>query len=339
MIRLKGRVFEIVRRSGFKPFWHLCTPKRLQKALLERHLNNLCDFPTTLSIEITNICNAKCWFCPQPLSTRKKGYMDFSLYCRIMDEVSLNARKVKSIALFMDGEPTLHKELLKFLSYAHELEIENIYLSSNMEFFSPQLTNSILDANLGKTLQYVICSLDGATEQTYSKNRIGVDFRKAVYNTEYLIEQRNLRKQIYPRIFSRLLVSDLTKDELAKFKKYWKGKADKTLCYKMHNWGGQITDARMSVSNNGSEFIPCYFPFSQFAIQYDGTVRLCCVDANSSIIIGDTNKQSIKQIWNNEAINEIRKCHLNREIDKTPSICADCSYPRKGTWIAPFYWG
>jgi len=94
----------------------------------------------------------------------------------------------------------------------------------------------------------------------------------------------------------------------------------------------------MGLSNNDSEFIPCYFPFGHFAIQYDGTVRLCCIDANSSTIIGDVKKQSIREIWHSEAINEIRRHHLKRELDKVPSICKKCTYPKRGIYIAPFYW-
>jgi radical SAM protein with 4Fe4S-binding SPASM domain len=314
-------------------------PKALRKAFVKKHLNGLLDFPRTISIEVTNVCNAKCWFCAQPFSKRKKGYIDFSTYHKIINEISQNAQKIKSIALFMDGEPTLHKDLVEFLKYAHELGIEKVNLSSNMEFFLPELTDKLLNLNPGKTLQYIICSLDGVDEETHSQNRIGVDFNKALYNTKYLIEQRNRKRLLYPRIFTRLLVSDSTKGEIRKFKKYWKKqKVDKALCAKMHNWGGQIDDTKLNINTNSIEFIPCYFPFSQLAIQYDGTVRLCCVDTESSVIIGDIKKQSIKEIWNGQIINQIRKYHLTQKIEKLPSICKKCSYPKKGTWIAPFYW-
>jgi len=109
LFRSKDRSFELVHRSGWKQFLHRYAPKRLQNMLLKRHLRNTCSFPVSMSIEITNICNARCWFCPQPLSKRQKGYMDFPLYSKIMDEIKANGAKVKTIALFMDGEPTLHR--------------------------------------------------------------------------------------------------------------------------------------------------------------------------------------------------------------------------------------
>jgi hypothetical protein len=38
----------------------------------KRKLRSLAKFPETFSIETVNICNAKCWFCPQPDHVRKK---------------------------------------------------------------------------------------------------------------------------------------------------------------------------------------------------------------------------------------------------------------------------
>ncbi len=338
ILKLRDLVFELVNRTGLKPFLYRNIPKRFKGILLKKHLKYLSKFPIVFSIEITNICNARCWFCPVHSSKRKKGYMNFDLYKKIMDEINHYSWRVKSIALFMDGEPTLHKGLVDYLKYARKLDIENLYISSNMEFFTPELTNKILNENLGNTLQYIMCSLDGQNEETYRNNRIGVNFKKAVKNTEYLIRQRNERKLLYPRIFTRLLISDLTKDEVDEFNDYWKGKADKVLCYKMHNWGGQVKDKRMLINNINNTFVPCYFPFSQCAIQYDGRVRLCCVDAYSSIILGNVRKESIKNIWNSKIVKKLRNFHLNKDLHKLPKICNECSYPRKGTWIAPYYW-
>lgn len=335
---LRSSAFELIHRTGWKEFLHSSVPESYQHILLERHIIKKRCFPTIFSIEITNVCNAKCWFCPQPQSKRKKGYMDFSLFQKIMDEISKNYRGIKGIALFMDGEPSLHPHLVEFLKYAHNLGVGKINISSNMEYFTPRLTDAILSANLGKTLQYVICSLDGINKSVYRKNRIDIDFDKALHNTEYLIARRDSMKKFYPWVFPRLLVSDLTENDVDKFIKYWKGKADKVLCYPMHNWGENIIDKRIQMKNVNGRFYSCYFPFSQFAIQYDGSVRLCCVDANETVIIGNVREDTIEGIWNGDAINRIRTGHLSKILNRVPSICTKCSYPQKGTWIAPFYW-
>lgn len=331
-------IFELVYRSKWKPFLYNHTSERIQAFLLKRRLKKLLEFPVTLSIEPTNFCNAKCWFCPQPWSKRKKGFMEFPLFKKIIDEVSPRIKKIKCLALFMDGEPSLNKNLVEFLKYAHKKKVYKINTSSNMEFFTPELTDRMLSANLGRTFRHIICSLDGIDEKTHNQNRIGVDFKKALSNTEYLIKQRKNKGKLYPRIFPRLLISELTKSHISEFKNFWKGKADKALTTETHNWGGKINEEKLSCKNLPDRFRACYLPFSQLAVQYDGLVRLCCIDSETSIVVGDLKKQTIKEIWNSEIINKIRQTHINRDIENMPDICKKCSYPRRGTWIAPYYW-
>ena len=142
----------------------------------------------------------------------------------------------------MDGDPTLHKELIKFLQYSKEKNIKNIYLSSNMEFFNEKLTDQIFEKKLQGTLKFVIASLDGVSETVHQSNRIGVDTKKAYENTNLLLKKRMENFSFYPWIFPRMLINETNKHEEESFYKYWKYKADKVLRTTMHNWGGQIEE-------------------------------------------------------------------------------------------------
>ena len=313
-------------------------PKPIFAYFHRKQIEKLLKFPEAFSIETVNICNAKCWFCPQPDHIRTKGYMHFDVFKKIIDEISLNRKSVKSIALFMDGEPSLHKELIKFLKYAKEKKIKNIYLSSNMEFFNEKLINQLFENNLQSTLKYVIASLDGVSETTHQKNRIGVDTKKAYENTRLLLRKRRENLSIYPWVFPRMLVNETNKHEEKDFYKYWKNKSDKVLTTFMHNWGGQIDDKLIHQNTENSFSSVCYFPFSQCFIQLDGSVRICCLDVNGKEIFGNLNNSSIKEIWNNNDFAALRKNLLSGDKEKLPEICRECTYPQKGQWTLPFFW-
>ena len=336
-LKLRTKTFELLNRTSWKPFLKQVCPKSLQKELRRKHIEKLGVFPEVISIETTNNCNARCWFCPTHKASRKKGFMEFELFKHIIDELAPNAESLKSVALFMDGEPTLHPELLRFIRYASDAGIRNMYLSSNMEYFTPELVDSLFETDLKGSLQYIMCSLDGTSEKVHKKNRVGVNFNTALSNTLYLLKKRDMEKSLYPMVFTRLLVSDTTRENVEKFKAYWKGKADKVLCYGMHNWGGLIKSKALQQSDN-DDFKPCYFPFSQCAIQFDGSIRLCCVDSNSSVVIGNVKDDSINNIMTSARIEQVRKSHIERDFASMPDICTECSYPRKGMWVAPFFW-
>jgi radical SAM protein with 4Fe4S-binding SPASM domain len=263
--------------------------------------------------------------------------MSFETYKKIIDEIHLYRSSVKSIALFMDGDPTLHKELIKFLIYAKGKKIKNIYMSSNMEFFSEKLINAIFANNLQGTLKFVIASLDGVSETTHQTNRIGVNTKKAYENTNLLIQKRKENLSIYPWVFPRMLINETNEHEEEDFYNYWKSRSDKVLRTTMHNWGGQIDNSKIYESKEIFSSI-CFFSFSQCFIQIDGNVRICCLDVNGKNIYGNLNKSSIKDIWSNNDFELLRENFLQGNKDKLPNICQNCTYPSKGQWSLPFFW-
>ncbi|KKU53093.1 MAG: Radical SAM superfamily enzyme [Parcubacteria group bacterium GW2011_GWA2_47_10b] len=51
---------------------------------------------------------------------------------------------------------------------------------------------------------------------------------------------------------------------------------------------------------------PCYYPFYQIFINYDGTVLLCAHDWNKRLIVGNLNEQSILEVWDNDILKQVR---------------------------------
>jgi len=67
----------------------------------------------------------------------------------------------------------------------------------------------------------------------------------------------------------------------------------------------------------------CTHPWTHMSIMSNGKVRTCC-EAWTKVIIGNIKNQSIKEIWNGQAIQEIRKRILNNEWQK---VCyQSCPY-------------
>src|SRR5208282_3841624 len=68
-------------------------------------------------IELTNVCDFNCIFCPKSEMKRPYGYMDTGLARRIITE--LKARGIcEKITFHVMGEPTLHKDFFAILDHA-----------------------------------------------------------------------------------------------------------------------------------------------------------------------------------------------------------------------------
>jgi len=72
-------------------------------------------------IEITNICNASCIYCPSPTQERKKQLMDFELFKKIIDDLFSN-HMTERIDFHILGEPLLHRKFFEMISYIRSKE-------------------------------------------------------------------------------------------------------------------------------------------------------------------------------------------------------------------------
>ncbi|MFQ5646109.1 MAG: radical SAM protein, partial [bacterium] len=82
----------------------------IQKPVKTRFLRDKLLFPSLLSIELTNHCNASCIMCPRKEMTRKKGHMEFSLFKKIINDC--RSQPLKKINLFWFGESLLYPKFL-----------------------------------------------------------------------------------------------------------------------------------------------------------------------------------------------------------------------------------
>jgi MoaA/NifB/PqqE/SkfB family radical SAM enzyme len=86
-------------------------------------------WPEIVQIESTNLCNAKCVFCPRDEMRRRQGVMDFDLYRKVVDETA--ALGVTHLRVHNYGEPFLDKELVEKVRYAKQKGIAEVGMISN----------------------------------------------------------------------------------------------------------------------------------------------------------------------------------------------------------------
>ena len=105
---------------------------------------------------------------------------------------------------------------------------------------------------------------------------------------------------------------------------FWTSKVQPTdivASKKVHSWGNGLKNYEGNVDKNISK--PCISPFSTLEILYDGTVPLCGCDYTSAVILGDVNKHSLKEIWNNAKFKQIRDLHSSGNRNQIPP-CVGC---------------
>jgi len=289
------------------------------RELLFLHFGKTLKYPHTVYIEITNHCNYRCIMCPNtqlPHRTRRKGFMSFDLYKKIIDEI---ADKVYHIYLHGFGEPLLHPKFLEFLQYAKEVGVRRISFLTNGSLLTDYLARKLVEIGVHS----VAISFEGITKQTHESIDVGSKFERDLENIKRLIYYRRKFKSLEPIIIINSVLVRGSEDE-EEIRQFWKNfGVDYINIQYYRRFYKEMEDLRHP---SYSEVIigrkVCTLPAIQLMIYWNGQCAPCCNDYFGDLIIGDVNCESIKEIWNGEKIKAIRDKLLKKDYSNL--ICNDC---------------
>ncbi len=281
-------------------------------------------------IEITNICNLNCEFCPE--TKREPKTMSIETFSYILDQVK---PYTDYLYFHVKGEPLLHPEIDKLLDICYEkgfkvnlttngtlinkvkekllmkesLRQINFSLHSLKEDEKGQnkyeYINNILSfskeavdkSNIIISLRLWNLNKDNLINKEKQKNREMLDIIEKEFNLNYKIEEKVLPgrgEKIHERIY-------LNQDHIFK----WPDLNEK--------------------EDDGKSF--CYGLRNQAAILVDGTVVPCCLDGNGIINLGNINITPFSEIIESKRVNNIIDGFSRREA--VEELCRKCGYRQK----------
>lgn len=272
--------------------------------------------PRKVIIENTNACNAHCVFCVRDEMNRKVGFMDFSLFKKIVDDCA--DLKVKEVAIYRLGEPLLDPDFLEKVVYAKKAGIEIVSTNTNASLLDEETATKILNSGL----DVIYISLDANSKEVYEKIRKGLDYDIVTKNIERFIELKNRRKTKKPAIIINFCRIADNKDQVKDFIRKWE-KHGQIWISNTHNWSGK---AKIKVKNGSfiKRVDPCRLLWTELVVSWNGQVPLCCIDYDDKMVLGNLKNGSITDVWCGEKLEKYRKLHLARDFDKMP-ICRTCT--------------
>jgi radical SAM protein with 4Fe4S-binding SPASM domain len=206
------------------------------------------------------------------------GDMPIDLYFKILEQLPHNT----VIVPFFRGEPLLHPEFPLFMKALHKFK--TVQLATNGDYLTTVNQEAIID-----NVSFVSVSLH---EFQYPSETNFLGFL-------YYCSENKVKTQI--SILSKLIPFTETRY----FIKAWKVQVDRVRLYQEHS----VSSYGDVQTNNKSDDKPCQKPFEDLVIYWNGKVALCNHDWKTQMFLGDLNKQSVVQVWNNQAHRWICKSH------------------------------
>ena len=284
--------------------------------------------PYFASYEPTNICNLSCEMCPSGKGQlkRERGTADMELYKKFIVE---NRRTLVNIILHFQGEPLMYKQLGEMISFARENGIHTMFSTNG------QLLAQNIEAIRNAQPDRIIVSLDGLSEETYTKYRIGGTLKNVIEGLDKLSQ---LPAKERPYIVLQFLVFSHNEHEIPMLKtlkkKYHIDEISlKTAQIYNKSQIGFLPKnqkySRYEINDNGNFLLKqkiknhCKRLIFGTVVSFDGRVVPCCFDKDADHEFGNIENQSLHEIRNSkEYINFVKKVFTCRnEI----SICNNCT--------------
>ena len=268
-------------------------------------------------VEITNICNRSCTFCPG--TVREKRRMT-------LDEFSLVLDKLKGITeyiyLHVMGEPLTHPELVEF-----------IRLATSRGFKCAITTNGTLLGRRGKDLlgsgvykvNISIHSFESGTNREY------LDYVNSAFDFADEASRRGILTVL--RLWNRGYDEGRNIDTLAilreKFKdgEWREGVCGARIRHRLHLEYGDRFDWPDTSCEEFGDAVFCHGLGDHFGILVDGRIVPCCLDREGAIELGNVYSDNVYEVLSSERANRIRQGFKNKRA--TEELCRKCGYARR----------
>lgn len=264
---------------------------------------------TEVRIENTSLCNAHCIICPREKMTRKKTTMTNRHFNILVEEaLSLGA---KMISVFGYGEPLIDPGIVNKVAYCSNRGLET-FITTNASLLNSEKSSLLLKAGLSK----IRFSCHGVYKN-YDRVHVGLKFEDTIRNITNFIAKNRVRHN--GQCKTAVSVIPMNGESVEEIRKFWENAVDELEIWNPHGWGGK-KDYREKSKNTKKTCGRVHRGPVQ--IQADGKVIPCCFLTDGEVILGDTHKNTIKEILKGDAYKKIRKQHSSGKLDGLP--CKNC---------------
>ena len=246
-------------------------------------------FFSLMEFNLSGLCNRTCVFCPRSnpeVFPNVNEHIPVDLYERIMTQLA-EVDYDGTLLYSAFGEPLLYKNIEKLLElskqYLPKVRIESV---TDGDFVTPAKLKSLFDAGLDTLL---ISMYDGPEQEPKFQtmvNEVGLTEKQVV-----------LRKRWLP--------------------------PEEHYGITLSNRAGMIDLTGLGISKLSEPLQrPCFYPFYQVLVDYDGSVLLCPHDWGKKLIVGNLHQQTIHELWNGRVMRRVR---LNMaKSDRRFAPCDEC---------------
>lgn len=269
-----------------------------KKELIENHVTEHEGIPmfTLIEFNIWGACNRTCAFCPVSIPEIYQNVhegISVKNYSKVLEDIrNINYRETILFSAF--SEPLLHLDLPELVQ-----KTKLLLPKVRLEIVS---NGDIIIKRPDKLDHLFECGLDTVNISVYDGDDAFEYFVNLIQDRHWFPEQVVLRRRYYK---------------------------DRNYGMTISNRAGLINsnEYRSKDENSVNPVTlplqhPCFYPFYQIVVDYDGSVLMCAHDWEKKFVAGNAFQEDIFAIWKSKKLNGARKMLLNYNRNFGP--CRKC---------------
>lgn len=280
-------------------------------------------------IEISNICNLQCTFCPEV--GRDKKILSVADFRKVLKQVLPHTEQ---ICLHLMGEPLAHPEFPEILKVCEE-EGATIHLTTNGTFLSKYGFNTFLKSKAIRQINFSIHSykdnfpgkdirpylydiLQFSKEALTEAPHLYINFR--LWNLKHSTEEKNENQDIIDHV-SEFFQMPINERIDVGFKK------SKNITGRLYfHFDTRFKWPDFQDPENGTQGF-CHALSQQIGIHADGTVVPCCLDKEAGIPLGNILTENFEDILYSPRLVAMREGFKKHFL--TEELCRKCTYIKR----------
>lgn len=278
-------------------------------------------FPRIIKIDICNICNYACVFCPQAKQEGKIGNIDDALCKKIMrDAYEEGARE---ICLSSTGEPLLNPGLPDYISYAKALGYEYVFFNTNGFLMDEAFAGKVIESG-ADSVKFSI----NAAAKSYKLIHGGGSYERVIENLKTFDRVRK-EKGSSCHLYVSYVATKYTLDEAEIVERDTGEYCDEFMFMKANNRGGAADEVDKELYAGTDEYtytFPCSQIFNNVYITSEGYMVACCQDFDNQMVLEDLHEVSVGEAWNGKRFTEFRRRFLKKDFRGL--MCENCLFNR-----------
>jgi MoaA/NifB/PqqE/SkfB family radical SAM enzyme len=284
-------------------------------------------FPNFVCIEASTYCNLKCVCCPtgQGKKGMSKGFLKFKDFKKFVDKYN---HFIERIQLSNYGEPFLNTKIFKIIKYAENKGIKTS-ADTNLNYFNESMAEKLIKSGMSE----LTISIDGVTNESYSKYRVNGDLNKVISNIKRINKFKRKYNSDKPKLNWQFIVFSHNEHEINRAK----GMAEKL---NMHfyikrglNFGQNFSLPSQKYRINTSYILEkyCYQLWHLPTINYNGNLLGCCILFDEKYHFGNIFKEGFFYVYNNKKMRAARRIILKKlkKANISSIYCSKCWVSKK----------